>query len=243
MTVTDGVETAPSRALGEYVEVILSAIGVGRGEYEEVRLEADNLFETDVGPVLRGVNDGGGAREAQGIGNERVFAGGDQRIGPNDEQNAARRHTIQTLLEIGEVAFEIGAESGAGFRGTEDAGEALGGGNDILHCMRIGPISRNAEVIESVHGFDEIQTFSYENEIGPQSGYLFQTRIDGAADFGFFLSVGRIVAKVRVSDEAILQAESVDCFREAWRKRDDALHGLRDANGAARFIDELLVDR
>jgi hypothetical protein len=243
MTVADGVETAPAGALSEYVEIILSAIGMGRGKNQEVRLEADNFFETHVRPVLRGVNDGGGAREAQGIGNKRVFAGGDQRVGPNDEENAARWHAVQTLLEIGKMAFEISAKSGARFGDTEDVSEALGGGNDVLHGTRIGAIGRNTEVIESVHGFDEIQTFRYENEIGPQSGYLFETRIDRAADFGFFLRVRGIIAEVRVSDEAILQAESVDCFREAWSKRDDALNGLRDANGAARFIEEFLIDR
>src|SRR5580692_12670648 len=109
--------------------------------------------------------------------------------------------------------------------------------------MRIGAIRRNAGAVESVHGLDEIQTFGQENEIRPQSGNLFKTRIDRAADFSFFLSVGGIIAKIRISDEAILQAESVDRFRETWRKRDDALHGLRDANGAARLIHEFLVDR
>lgn len=192
---------------------------------------------------MRGVNDGGGAREPQGIGNKSVFASGDKWIGPNDKENAARRHAIQTLLEIGKVTFEIGAKRGTGFRDTEDPSKALRRGNDVLHGMRIGAVGRNAKAVESVHCFDEIQTFGYENEIGPQSGYLFKTRIDRAADFRFFLSVGRIIAEVRVSDEAILQAESVDRFREAWRKRDDALNRLRDANGAARFIDKFLVDR
>ena len=90
---------------------------------------------------------------------------------------------------------------------------------------------------------DEIQTFRYENKIRPESGNLFETRIDRAADFSFFLSVGGIIAKIRISDEAILQAESVDRFRETWGKRDDALDRLRNANGSARFIDEFLVDR
>jgi hypothetical protein len=243
MTVADGVETAPSGALGEYLEIIPPAIGMRCGENEEIRLEADHFLETHVRPVLRGVHDRGGPSEPQSIGNKRVSAGGDQWIRPNDEQNAARRNSIETLLEIGEMALEIGAQSGASFRRTEDTGKAFRRGDDVLHGMRIGAIRRNAEAVESVHCFDEIQTFGYEDEIRPQSSYLFEARIDRAADFGLFLSVGGIVAEVRVSDEAILQAESVNRFRETWRKRDDTLHGLRDANGAARFIDEFLVDR
>ena len=140
MAIANGVKTAPSGARGQYVEIILSAIGMRRGENEEVRLEADNFLKTHVRPVLRGVNDRGGACEPQGISNKRVFAGGDQRIRPNDEQDAARRDTIQTLLEIGKVAFEIGAESGTSFRDAEDAGKALRRGNDVLHGMRIGAI-------------------------------------------------------------------------------------------------------
>jgi hypothetical protein len=216
--VTDGLETTPSGALGKHVEIILPAFGMGRGENQEVWLQADNFLETHVRPVLRGVNDGCGAGKTKRIGNKGVLAGGDQRIGPNDEQNAARRHAIQTLLKIGEMAIEISAKSCASFRDAEHIGKTLCGGDDIFHGMGIGAVGRNTEAVESVHGFDEIKTFRDENEIGPESGNLFEAWIDRAADFGFFLSVGRIIAEVRVTNEAILQAKGVDRFRETWSK-------------------------
>lgn len=242
MPVADGVETAPSGALGEDVEIILPALGMGRCENEEVRLEADNLLETHVRPVLSGVHDGSGAGEPQGIGDKGVLAGRDQRIRPNDEENATRGQAVETLLEIGKMALKIGAKSGARFGNAEDSGKAFGGGDDVFHGMRIGAIGRNTKVVESVDGFEEIQTFGDEDEIGAQSGDLFETRIDGAADFRLFLCVGRIVAIVRISNEAILQTQSVDGFGEAWGERDDALDGLGDAYGAAHFIDDFLVD-
>jgi len=97
-------------------------------------------------------------------------------------------------------------------------------------------------MIERVDGLNKVQAFGDEDEIGAQSDNLFEAGIDRAANFGFFLSVGRIIAIIRVSDEAILQAERVNRFREAWGERDDALNGLRDAHGAASFVDDLFVE-
>ena len=56
------------------------------------------------------------------------------------------------------------------------------------------------QIIESVHGSQRVQTFGDENEIRTQSNNLFETRIDRASHFGLFLSIGGIVAIVRVSD-------------------------------------------
>ena len=97
-------------------------------------------------------------------------------------------------------------------------------------------------MIESVDGLDEVQTLGDEDEIGAQSDDLFEAGIDRAANFGFFLGVGRIVAIIRITHEAILQAKRVDRFGEAWGERDDALNGLRDADGAACFVDDLFVE-
>ena len=68
-----GVETAPSGALGEHVEIILRAIGMRRGGNKIVLLEAYHFFETHVGPVLGGVHDRGGAQAvaAAGVGDKR----------------------------------------------------------------------------------------------------------------------------------------------------------------------------
>src|SRR5690242_4545213 len=64
----------------------------------------------------------------------------------------------------------------------------------------------------------------------------FQARVDAAADFGFFLCIGRVVAVVGVAHESILQAEGVDGFGQAGRQGNYAANGLRDANGAAGLI-------
>ena len=141
--VAHGVETAPPGALGEYVEIILRAIGMRRGENEIVRLEADNFFETNVGPVLCRVDDGGGACQPHGIGDKSALAYRDQRIRPDDEENPARRQAIQTLPQIGEVAFEIGTESGSGFGHAEHLGKPMGRRNDFLYGVGIGAVGRD----------------------------------------------------------------------------------------------------
>jgi len=106
--IADCVETAPSGAFGQDVEIILSGFGVRTGENEEVRLEANDFFKIHLRPILRRVHDGGRAGALEGIGDKRILADGDQWIGPDDEENAPRGKTAETLLEIGEMALEIG---------------------------------------------------------------------------------------------------------------------------------------
>ena len=73
--------------------------------------------------------------------------------------------------------------------------------------MGIGAVGRNAQIIESVDGLDKVQAFGDENEIGTQGDDLLKTWIDRAAHFGFFLSLGGIIAVIGISDEAILQRQ------------------------------------
>ena len=92
-------------------------------------------------------------------------------------------------------------------------------------------------------GLKAIQTFSYEDKIRMKRGNLFETGVNGAAHFGFFLSVGRVVAEFGVADKAILQTERIDRFGQARSKGHDATNGLRNADGAAGFVDDFAVDR
>jgi len=240
--VADGVEAAPTGALGEDVKIILSGFGMRRGENEKIRLQADYFLKAHLRPVLLGVNDRSGASETHGVGDESVFAHGDEGIRPDDKEDAARGETVETLLQVGEVTFEIGADGRACFGHTEDSGKPLCRRDDIADVVRIGAVRRYAEMIESVDGLDDVQTFGDEDKIGAQSDNLFETGVDCAANFGFFLGVGRIVAIIRVTHEAILQAKRVDRFREAGGEGDDALNGQRDAHGATGFVDDLFVE-
>ena len=72
---------------------------------------------------------------------------------------------------------------------------------------------------------------------------LLQTWVDGAAYFGLFLRVRRIIAVVSVADEMILQAQRVDGFRQARRERHDALDWLGNANCAAQIIRDFPIGR
>ena len=109
--------------------------------------------------------------------------------------------------------------------------------------MRVGGVGRDSQVIQSVDGFKAVQTFSHEDEIGMESGNLLQAWIDCAADLGFFLGIGRVVAEFRVADETVLHAESIDRFGEAWSQGHDTAKRLRNAHRAAGFIGDFTVDR
>ncbi len=94
-----------------------------------------------------------------------------------------------------------------------------------------------------MNGLKTVQTLGYENEVRVQSHNLFQTGIDRAADFGFFLSVRRVIAIVGVADEAVLEAESVNGFRQTRGEGNDATDRLRDTDGAASFINDFAEER
>src|SRR5260370_31008581 len=75
-----------------------------------------------------------------------------------------------------------------------------------------------------------------------QSGNLFQTRVDSAADLGFILRVRGVIAVVGIADETILQTKCVDGFRQTRRERHDAADRLGNANRAAGFIPDFPED-
>jgi len=209
---------------------------VGRGEDEIVWLKAGNFLEINLGPILRGIDDGDAAGAAQGIGYERVSADGDERLGPNGEEHALRGQSADTVMQVRETALQVGSYQIAGFGSAQDIGQFFGRGNNSVDSVRVDGVGGNSEVVEGINGFQAIQTFCHENEIRMQRGNLFEAGIDGAADFCFCFGVGRVVAVVGVADEAVLEAESVDGFREAGCEGNDAADRLWDAHGAASFV-------
>ncbi len=50
-----------------------------------------------------------------------------------------------------------------------------------------------------------------------QRGDFLEVGVDDAADFMFFLRRGRVVTIIRIADETVVDTESVDGFRKAWR--------------------------
>ena len=209
------------------------------GEDQVIGLQADNFFEVHLRPVLRGVHDARGIGFAERISNEGVFAHGDERVGPDDEKNAARREGFEFGVQRGEASLEISDERFAGFRDAEEIGEFLCGGENFVDVLGVGGVSGDAESVESTDGVEAIDFLGDEDEIRVQCGDFLQIRINGAADLPFLLRFGRIVAVVGIADEAVLDAEGVERFRQAGRKRNDAGGKLRDADGAAEFVNNL----
>jgi len=109
--------------------------------------------------------------------------------------------------------------------------------------VRFGTVRGDAESFEGLESLDAVETFCEKNDIRLEGDDLFEAGVEAASYFGFFLGVGREIAEIGVGYEAVLQAEGVDRFGEARSERDDALHGLRDADSAARFINKFLVYR
>ncbi len=94
-----------------------------------------------------------------------------------------------------------------------------------------------------MNGLKAVQALGHENEVRMQGCNLFQAGIDRAANFGFFLGIGRIIAIVGVADQAVLEAESVDGFRQTRREGNDTANRLRDADGSAGFVNNFAEER
>ena len=92
-------------------------------------------------------------------------------------------------------------------------------------------------------GLKAVQTFSHEDEVRMEGGNLLDTWINGAADFRFFLGVGRIVAEFCVANKTILQPERIDRFGKARSQGHDATNRLRNPDGTTGFIPDLVVHR
>src|SRR5258708_22950450 len=83
---------------------------------QKFRLKMNNFLEIDLRPVLRGIDDRDGAGVTQRVCDESIFTDGDERLGPNDEENAARRSRTKAVVEGPKLALEITSQDRAGFR-------------------------------------------------------------------------------------------------------------------------------
>ena len=106
--------------------------------------------------------------------------------------------------------------------GTENIRQFSRGGDDFVDGVRIHVVTGDAESVECPDGVQAIEAVRDQDQIRVQRGNLLEIGIDAAANFGLFLRVGRIVAKIGIAHQAILQAEGVNRFRQAGRKRNNA---------------------
>ena len=241
--IANGIENLPSGETGERFELRRERLRMRCGENEKIRLQPGHLFETDLRPVQRGIDNGDRPSAAHGVGDEGVLADGDERLGPNGKKDAFRRQSADPFVQTCETTLHIRSNSVSRFRRTQNVGEFFGGGNNFGDRVGIRGIRRNTQIVEGMNGLKPVQALGHENEVRMQSGDLLEAGIDRAADFGFFLGIGRVITIVGVTDEAILEAERVDGFRQTRGKGNDAANRLRNAYGAAGFVDNLAVER
>ena len=97
------IEDAPSGTSGESVEIARGSFGVRGSEDQIIRLKAHDLFEAHLRPILRRFDDGGCACFAENVGDKGMLAGGNERFGPNDEENTPRRNGGEVRLQRSEA--------------------------------------------------------------------------------------------------------------------------------------------
>ncbi len=200
------------------------------------QVQAGNFFEADLWPVLFRLDDGNGARETEGIGDEGVLADGDEWLVPDDKEHTLGGGRADAALQIGKVTLHAFGNGRACLGCAEHIGQLFRGSYYFIDVVRVRGIRRNSQVLQRLYGLKPVEAFGHKNDVGMQGSNYFQAGINSAANFGLFLRVRRIIAVVGVSHEMILQAEGVDGFRQARRERHDALDWLGNANYAAQLI-------
>jgi len=238
VAIADGVEDLPTGKVRERFKIAGGGFRMRGRKDQIIGLQADDFFKIHLRPVLRGVHDAGGVGFAERIGDEGVFPDRNERAGPDDEKNAAGREGFEFGVQRGETGLKVGSEGLAGFGDTEEVGKFLRGGENFVNVMGVGGVGGNSQGVERTDGVEAIDLLGDKDEVGVERGDFFEIRIDGAAHFGFLLSVGRIVAEIGVADEAVLDAEGVEGFGQAGREGNNARRKLRDADGAAEFVND-----
>lgn len=157
---------------------------------------------------------------------------------PDDKKDALRRQVAQAMLEVIEAPLHVFGNGSASIRNTEHARQRFHGREDVRDGVRIGGVGRDSQFFQRMNRFKAIIRFSDEDEIRVKRGDHFHTGVNATANFGFLLGVRRIVALVGVADETLLEAERINGFRQVGSERNNAANRLRDANGAAGFIDD-----
>src|SRR5205807_5698237 len=97
----------PSRKSGEHFHGGGSGIRMRIREDEEIRLKVSYFFQANLWPALIGIHHRNGSGATQGVSDEGVLANGDERLGPDDEQNALGGKRSKALLQIGQTALPV----------------------------------------------------------------------------------------------------------------------------------------
>src|SRR6266705_2987243 len=232
------LEIAPAGTLRQHGEIAGFRLRVCRGEDEHFRLQVYYLFQTDLRPILRSINYGNGPRAAQRVGNERVLADRNERIGPHDKQHPAPRKLPNPALDLCQAPAQLLRKRLSRLANSQHLGQTRRGGDYVVHRVRICGVGRNVQIIERANRLVTIEALGHEYEIRSQRRDLFEIGINRAAHFSLFLRLRRIVAIISVPYQAVLRAERIEGFREAGCERNDAAHRLGNAHVAPGFVRE-----
>jgi len=161
---------------------------MGCGENKKIRLQPGHFFETYLGPVQRGIDNGDRPSAEHGISDESILADGDQRLGPNGEEHTLWWQGADAALQVSETALHVGGYEISCFGGARTSANFLE--EEIISSTVWGPWhTRKYQDCQRMNGLKPVQALGHENEVRMQSGDLFQAGVDRATDFGFFLSV------------------------------------------------------
>lgn len=165
VAVADGMDNLPTGDSGELFHFVGGVSGLRLCEDEKIRLQLGNFFEVHLRPVLRGVDDGNGAGVAQSVSEKSVLAGGNERLGPNDKEDALWGNATQPMLKIVEAMLHVTGDRRSSLRNTEDFRECFYGRENLRDGVRISGIRRDPQLREGLGCFETVE-FGDENEIG-----------------------------------------------------------------------------
>ena len=87
---------------------------MGVGKDEEFRLEARDFFQAYLRPVFGRIHDGNATGVLNSIGDKGLLSGGNERLGPDNEEGAAPGKGSYAFLNASESVLEILGECFSG---------------------------------------------------------------------------------------------------------------------------------
>ena len=153
-------QVSPARPRAQRIDVMLRVPGMRARKHNNLRLEPYDFFEADARPFGRRVHHGLRSGASQRVGDERVAADRDQRIGPDHEEHAARHSAGQAPVEIGKPRTKVFHQRHGRFFGMQYTAEALHRRNHFVDRVRIGDVHGQAQARQRFHGFTAIDGLS-----------------------------------------------------------------------------------
>ena len=216
------------------------------GQDDHLGRARDGRLDTEahvLHPLLGG--DRAAARQLDELGEVRVAARHEQRIGPQDVEHARNRPRLHGGAHGVDAAPDAVDERGHRGLTTGQLADTLDEVVHLGHAVGVHDVDGNAEPPQLQEGLLAVALVGADDEIGPERDDRLEARVDHPAHARLEPCRRRPVAEVAHADEPVLAAHGERALGDARYERDDARRRGGQRHLAAEHVaqDERLCGR